>query len=245
MVNIKYVHTYKAKFIRQYRDKWGNVKINIIPYDINIHTVDDVLRIMINTGYTFIAAYFIYAYPEKIKTENVKMVKMSKIKDNSKPSDYSEVAIAEEAQNIRRGSIIPIVIDSKYNIVSGTLTYKALRKYKEKYIPCIILKNNKTEQNSESKNTSVCKSTRRQELFNEFNGKCYICGRQTHLDENEGRSDLLATVDHIKPVSRGGETVKENLALCCKMCNQLKNEFSYSPELKELIIKELKDRHLM
>lgn len=244
MVNIKYVHKYKAKFIRQYRDKWGNVKINIIPYDINIHTIDDVLKIMVNTGYTFIAAYFMYTYPEKIKTENVKIVRMSRLKDNSKLSDHSEVEVAEEIQNIRHGSITPIVIDSKHNIISGTLTYKALRRYKEKYAPCIILKDNK-DNKSESKNTSVCKSTRRQELFNQFDGKCYICGRQTHLDEYDGQPDLLATVDHIKPVSRGGETVKENLALCCKMCNQLKNEFSYSEELKALIIKELKDRQLM
>lgn len=44
---------------------------------------------------------------------------------------------------------------------------------------------------------------------------CYYCGKEIIFSK-----DL--TVDHLIPVSRGGKTVEENLAICCYQCNQEK-----------------------
>ncbi|MBX7056913.1 MAG: HNH endonuclease [Leptospirales bacterium] len=45
-------------------------------------------------------------------------------------------------------------------------------------------------------------------------GECYYCGR--HFAPSE------LTMDHIVPLSRGGRSVKANLAACCKDCNNRK-----------------------
>jgi len=43
---------------------------------------------------------------------------------------------------------------------------------------------------------------------------CYICGKKF------GEANL--SVDHVVPQSRGGKTTWENLASCCKKCNEKK-----------------------
>jgi len=45
-------------------------------------------------------------------------------------------------------------------------------------------------------------------------GRCYYCGRTLP------KSDL--TMDHVVPLTRGGKSVKGNLAVCCKECNTRK-----------------------
>ena len=49
-------------------------------------------------------------------------------------------------------------------------------------------------------------------------GKCYYC--QVKLDLE------LATMDHIVPLSRGGETTKGNIVVSCKMCNTKKADLT-------------------
>jgi 5-methylcytosine-specific restriction endonuclease McrA len=66
-------------------------------------------------------------------------------------------------------------------------------------------------------------------VFNRDSHTCYICGKQF------GENSL--SVDHVIPVSRGGKTVWENLATCCKKCNEEKgnklwSELSYKPKFK-------------
>jgi hypothetical protein len=44
--------------------------------------------------------------------------------------------------------------------------------------------------------------------------------RDENALENGGRvGPLLANLDHIKPVSKGGEHTWENVAIACMMCN--------------------------
>ncbi len=47
-------------------------------------------------------------------------------------------------------------------------------------------------------------------------GRCHYCGRSFPPHE--------LTMDHIVPVSRGGKTTKNNVAPCCKECNNKKKE---------------------
>ncbi len=45
-------------------------------------------------------------------------------------------------------------------------------------------------------------------------GKCHYCAISLDLE--------LATLDHIVPLSRGGETTKGNIVISCKLCNTKK-----------------------
>lgn len=58
---------------------------------------------------------------------------------------------------------------------------------------------------------------------------CYYCGKV--LKENE------VTADHKIPVSRGGETIIENLAICCYDCNQDKSDMTEA-EYKDYLVKK-------
>ena len=50
------------------------------------------------------------------------------------------------------------------------------------------------------------------------NGKCYFCG--VPMDENGPWSQ--ATLDHLVPLSRGGEDHLENTVAACMRCNKEK-----------------------
>ncbi len=47
-------------------------------------------------------------------------------------------------------------------------------------------------------------------------GRCYWCDRPTPVQE--------LTMDHIIPISRGGQSVKSNVVPCCKECNNQKKQ---------------------
>jgi 5-methylcytosine-specific restriction endonuclease McrA len=56
----------------------------------------------------------------------------------------------------------------------------------------------------------------KQLVFNRANGLCEYCRSQARF-----AIDPLV-IDHIQPVSRGGKTIAENLALSCQTCNNYK-----------------------
>ncbi|CAJ1611451.1 HNH endonuclease [Clostridium perfringens] len=63
---------------------------------------------------------------------------------------------------------------------------------------------------------------------------CCYCGKELVPEER--------TVDHIHPINRGGETVLENLAVCCQRCNFEKQDMT----LQEYIAyKSKKDNFLL
>ncbi len=56
----------------------------------------------------------------------------------------------------------------------------------------------------------------RQQVFNRARGMCEYCRSQAKY-----AIDALV-IDHIQPVSRGGKTIADNLALSCQTCNNYK-----------------------
>lgn len=52
-------------------------------------------------------------------------------------------------------------------------------------------------------------------------GECSYCG--ITMDFRVGKTPTSATIDHLMPMSRGGGDEDENLVLCCRSCNEQKN----------------------
>jgi hypothetical protein len=67
-------------------------------------------------------------------------------------------------------------------------------------------------------------TSERRRLFSENGGKCAYCKRQTEMPSllPGSHHDLTATVEHIVPISRGGNMKGENTTLACLFCNNLK-----------------------
>jgi hypothetical protein len=61
-------------------------------------------------------------------------------------------------------------------------------------------------------------------LWMEAETRCAYCGRETVFPSvlPDTRSDLTATVDHVVPISRGGQARGSNCVLACMTCNNLK-----------------------
>ena len=54
----------------------------------------------------------------------------------------------------------------------------------------------------------------REMLYHDADGKCVLCGRKIVYDD--------MTLDHIKPLARGGEDNANNLQCTCEACNLFK-----------------------
>ncbi|MDD5064968.1 MAG: HNH endonuclease signature motif containing protein [Phycisphaerae bacterium] len=53
-------------------------------------------------------------------------------------------------------------------------------------------------------------------LYYKSDGKCAVCHKELSLEE--------ATVDHIKPKSKGGSDKEDNLRIVCRKCNGRKRD---------------------
>jgi len=56
-------------------------------------------------------------------------------------------------------------------------------------------------------------------LLDKYGNKCYLCGK--NLRKKHGKKNSR-TIDHVKPISKGGNNDLDNLRLCCFSCNQKK-----------------------
>lgn len=60
----------------------------------------------------------------------------------------------------------------------------------------------------------------RKVLIAKYGGRCSLCGDPVELGDET--SPRYATIDHIVPLSKGGDDSIANLALACLSCNQKK-----------------------
>lgn len=58
-------------------------------------------------------------------------------------------------------------------------------------------------------------------IFERDGWECYLCGEDLLYDGGQG-SPLYPTVDHMTPLSRGGDHTYENTRACCHACNSKK-----------------------
>lgn len=71
------------------------------------------------------------------------------------------------------------------------------------------------------------RNSRKTILLLDYNFRCAICN--TTVDFNKPDTHInKATIDHIKPISKGGLDVKSNLQLLCFKCNNKKAD-TYNP----------------
>ena len=65
----------------------------------------------------------------------------------------------------------------------------------------------------------------RTELLKRDNWDCQLCGVRVH-DRSTGdwNDELKAHIDHIIPISRGGDSTPENLRVLCRTCNLSKSD---------------------
>lgn len=61
-------------------------------------------------------------------------------------------------------------------------------------------------------------------VYEKYNGICQICGKKTDKNDRCGNSTgkNYPTIDHIKPLSRGGDHSWQNVQLACLSCNSAK-----------------------
>lgn len=70
--------------------------------------------------------------------------------------------------------------------------------------------------------SAVDRSVTRRAVHLKADGICYLCRRKTNWKVTRAWDPLLATVDHIHPVSKGGSHTWDNVALACLLCNTRK-----------------------
>lgn len=61
-------------------------------------------------------------------------------------------------------------------------------------------------------------------LFARFEGKCQYCGCGVFLGGRPGLSQFGAEIDHVIPVSKGGDDSFGNCTLSCRRCNTEKRD---------------------
>jgi hypothetical protein len=75
-------------------------------------------------------------------------------------------------------------------------------------------------------------------VYNQYEGKCGICGRFVPFDE--------FTIDHMIPLSKGGTNELKNLQCACKTCNALKQDSlseDFMKKLEEIVLYQMKTNY--
>lgn len=70
-------------------------------------------------------------------------------------------------------------------------------------------------------NTRQFKKKLWEDLWEAQSGKCFYC--ETEMLKEISNNPISASLDHIKPKEKGGNTSPNNLILCCRNCNMSKN----------------------
>lgn len=102
-------------------------------------------------------------------------------------------------------------------------------------------------------------SRRMGSLMHEFGARCFYCKREvapiSHTrkryrivcikkqwftwawTDGTTHTALIATIDHVVPLSQGGDNKKGNLVLCCIGCNGRRNDLAQGKKLTKAALK--------
>lgn len=68
-------------------------------------------------------------------------------------------------------------------------------------------------------------------LYRRDGGICQLCGKKTNINKNHNH-DLYPSIDHIVPLSQGGEHTYSNVQLAHRICNSIKSNQSNGDQLR-------------
>ncbi|WP_224737895.1 HNH endonuclease [Psychrobacter sp. 28M-43] len=90
---------------------------------------------------------------------------------------------------------------------------------------------------ADKKQNRICKSRRRArirktkneridpiDVFNTADWTCYLCGNLTPEVLRGSYDNRAPELDHIIPLSKGGTHTMDNVACCCRKCNNIKGD---------------------
>lgn len=65
--------------------------------------------------------------------------------------------------------------------------------------------------------------SKRKEIYDLHNGRCFHCNRFLNTGGDDfNRDPAWFVVDHLVPISLGGDNSNHNLVACCRSCNSKK-----------------------
>jgi 5-methylcytosine-specific restriction endonuclease McrA len=73
------------------------------------------------------------------------------------------------------------------------------------------------------------------EVFNRDKWKCQCCSKKLKQDDRGKMIDKAPELDHIIPLSKGGEHNRRNTQLLCRKCNGAKSNNGYEGEQMLLV----------
>lgn len=62
------------------------------------------------------------------------------------------------------------------------------------------------------------------DVFDAADWTCYLCGEHTPKSLRGTYDNRAPELDHIKPLSKGGTHTLDNVACCCRLCNNIKGD---------------------
>jgi len=82
------------------------------------------------------------------------------------------------------------------------------------------------------KRNAVIENFSPMEIFQRDGYICQICKRKTRPDFKDSNHPLYPTIDHIVPLSLGGEHSKINTQCACRLCNSTKSNLGVGDQLR-------------
>lgn len=173
--------------------------------------------------------------------EHIMQLSSLSIPYNFQKNPPSQDKINKKMAMIQNGENIKLTIDEHNNLLNGYASYLAYIKLGYKECACMIV------EQEISTNISMPKKLL---IYEAAGGKCYICGRKCNrfgeaVTNTFEHDNLNATLDHLVPLRKGGTNDYTNLRLCCRQCNTLKSDFTFSEELVKVIKNELREKGLL
>ena len=156
---------------------------------------------------------FIYKNAKQFRADNItpNFINIQSIKGFYK---LFAKGICKKEQEMYQKYRTPIVVEYRYTSPAGRNRYSAIEVFSIESLYKMEYYERNKDTFAEQKKTERAKMTKslRYDILRRDNFTCQICG----ATQKDGAK---LQVDHIKPVSRGGKTVANNLRVLCGDCN--------------------------